>query len=50
MSHINQDNLYIEKENWKQQADLYFKKVINQDINKSDTDNRARKSVKTENI
>ena len=50
MSHINQDNLHIEKENWKQQADLYFKKVINQDINKSDTDNRAWKSVKTENI
>ena len=50
MSHINQDNLHIEKENWNQQADLYFKKVINQDINKSDTDNRARKSVKTENI
>ena len=50
MSHINKDNLHIEKENWKQQADVYLKKVINQDINESDTVNRAWKSVKTENI
>ena len=50
MSYINQDNLHIENEKWKEQADVYFKKVISQDINESDTDNRTRKSVKTENI
>ena len=37
MSSINQDNLHIEKDKWKQQADVYFLKVINQDINEGNT-------------
>ena len=37
MSHINQDNLHIERDKWKQQADVYFQKVINQDINEGVT-------------
>ena len=38
MSHIDQDNLHIEKEKWKQWADVYFEKVINHDIDESDLD------------
>ena len=38
MSHIDQDNLHTEKEQWKQWADVYFKKVINHDIDESDSD------------
>ena len=38
MSHIDQDNLHIEKEKWKQWADVYFEKVINHDIDESDSD------------
>ena len=38
MSHIDQDNLQIEKERWKQWADVYFEKVINHDIDESDSD------------
>ena len=38
MSHIDQDNLHTEKEQWKKQADVYFKKVINYDIDESDSD------------
>ena len=35
MSRIDKDNLHIEKEKWKQQADVYFEKVFNQDIDKN---------------
>ena len=38
ISHIDQDNLHIEKEKWKQWADVYFAKVINHDIYESDSD------------
>ena len=38
MFHIDQDNLHIEKERWKQWADVYFEKVINHDIDESDSD------------
>ena len=38
MSHIDQDNLQIERERWKQWADVYFEKVINHDIDESDSD------------
>ena len=38
ISHIDQDNLHIEKEKWKQWADVYFEKVINHDIDQSDSD------------
>ena len=38
MSHIDQDNLHTEKEQWKQQTDVYFEKVINLDIDESDSD------------
>ena len=38
MSHIDQDNLHTEKEQWKQWADVYFEKVINHDIDESDSD------------
>ena len=38
MSHIDQDNLHIEKEKWKQWTDVYFEKVINHDIDESDSD------------
>ena len=27
MSHIDQDNLHIEKEQWKQWTDAYFEKI-----------------------
>ena len=35
MSHNDQDNLYIEKEKWKQKADIYFEKVFDQNIDKN---------------
>ena len=38
MSYIDKDNLHIEKEKWKQQLDVYFEKVINQDMDESDSD------------
>ena len=37
ISHIDQDNLHTEKEQWKQWADAYFEKVINHDIDESDS-------------
>ena len=36
MPHIDQNNLHIEKEKWKQWADVYFEKVINHDIDESE--------------
>ena len=36
MSHIDQNNLYIEKEKWKQWADVYFEKIINHNIDESE--------------
>ena len=38
MFHIDQDNSHIEKERCKQWADVYFTKVINHDIDESDSD------------
>ena len=38
ISHIDQDNLQIEKERWRQWADVYFEKVINHDIDECDSD------------
>ena len=38
MSHIDQNNLHIEREKWKQWTDVYFEKVINHDIDESDSD------------
>ena len=50
MSHIDQDNLHVEKEKLKQRADVYFEKVINDNIHESDSDESTWKNVKTVNI
>ena len=50
ISYTAQKNLHIEKEKWKQWADVYFEKVINHDKDENDSMNRTRMSVKTESI
>ena len=35
MSRIDQDNLHIEKEKWKQKVAVYFEKVFDQNIDKN---------------
>ena len=38
ISYTAQQNLHIEKEKWKQWADVYFEKVINHDKDENDSD------------